>query len=198
MSRPINTDNRERILEVARCLIYKNGFNSVSMDDIAVKAALKKANLFHYYPTKEELGLAVFEYATRDFHEKWSARFQADVEPVELVEEMFDGTRRGMQKQGCGGGCLIGNLAQELSDSNEKFRRKISALWQGWHRQLTTYFSRYKAAGYFRKSFDSYAGAEAVLALYQGSLLFCKATRRARVINSSKQMVVCFLKASKG
>ena len=65
MSRRPNIELREKILCSAHRLIYKSGFKGVSMEDIAEAAGIKKANLFHYYPTKEALGLAVFDFAVQ-------------------------------------------------------------------------------------------------------------------------------------
>jgi TetR/AcrR family transcriptional regulator, transcriptional repressor for nem operon len=198
MARLPNTEAREKILEAAHDLFYTNGFKGVSMDDVAVSAGIKKANLFHYYPTKERLCLAVFEWATRGFQERWAARLRADQDPIALIGDLFDNTRRGMQKQGCCGGCFIGNIAQEVSDSSEAVRQEVAAHLKAWHRQLTTYFSRHQAAGYFHRDFNASAAAQAVLCLFEGALLFAKATRDAQALGHAKRMAISFLEGERG
>ena len=193
MSRPPNTEARERILDAAHDLIYRNGFKGVSMDAIAEAAGVKKANLFHYYPTKDALGLAVFDYAIRGFQERWAEKLKADGDPVDMVDELFAGTKSGMEQRGCCGGCFIGNLAQELSDSNEKFRQRFSDHFQSWQRLLSTYFARHQAAGTFGPGFDPQSAASAVLSLFEGALLFAKATRQTSPLENGRQMATQYL-----
>ena len=61
----VNVGARQRILEAARKLFHERGLRGVSMEDVAGAAGIKKANLFHYYPTKESLELAVLDQAAR-------------------------------------------------------------------------------------------------------------------------------------
>jgi TetR/AcrR family transcriptional regulator len=63
MARKPNTEARRRILEAARELFLERGLRGVSMEEVAGAAGIKKANLFHYYPRKESLELAVLEQA---------------------------------------------------------------------------------------------------------------------------------------
>ena len=75
MPRTLNLEARENILRSAMGLIHARGFRDVSMEDVAESAGLKKANLFHYYPTKEALGLATLDYAVRPQREMLAERF---------------------------------------------------------------------------------------------------------------------------
>ena len=52
-------DTRERILRAAETLFSKNGFDAVSMQDIAERAGVSKANVFHHFDSKNDLYLAV-------------------------------------------------------------------------------------------------------------------------------------------
>jgi TetR/AcrR family transcriptional regulator, transcriptional repressor for nem operon len=195
MARPTNVEALERMLEAAHKLIYERGFKGVSMDTIAEAAKVKKPTLFHYFPTKESLGLAVFEHATQGFHERWASRLSAEHDPISAVERMFDDTREGMEQCACAGGCFVGNLAQELSDHSERIRRKVAEHLQAWQAQFTDYFAACKAAGWFSKDFEPEVGAQSVLSLYEGALLFAKATRRPDALDNAKKMAVGYLAA---
>jgi TetR/AcrR family transcriptional repressor of nem operon len=194
MSRPPNLAMRERILESAHDLIYRNGFKGVSMEQIADASGLKKANLFHYFPTKDLLAVAVFDFATRGFEERWSVRLTASTDPVDLVQSIFDETMRGMSDCGCNGGCFIGNLAQELSDCNETVRQRVANHWLTWQRQLSAFLGRHQSAGYFRPGFQPADAAQSILALFQGTLLFAKATRDAAALGRSGHLAGDFLR----
>lgn len=50
---------KEAIIEAAEKLFYENGFDRVSMDQVAKEAEFTKRTLYQYFPGKEELYFAV-------------------------------------------------------------------------------------------------------------------------------------------
>ena len=52
---------KRRILEEAEHLIHLQGYRGTSLDEIARRCRMTKANLLHHFKSKEELGLAVLE-----------------------------------------------------------------------------------------------------------------------------------------
>lgn len=59
-------DATTRILAAAEALFSKHGFDAVSMNAIAEKAKVSKANIFHHFSSKKALYLAVLRVACRD------------------------------------------------------------------------------------------------------------------------------------
>lgn len=53
--------SREKILEVAEARFAQRGFAGVGMREVALAAGLGKSSLFHHFPTKAELWVAVLE-----------------------------------------------------------------------------------------------------------------------------------------
>jgi TetR/AcrR family transcriptional regulator, transcriptional repressor for nem operon len=194
MSRKVNLEARRRIVEKARELFYQRGLKGVSMEEVAAAAGIKKANLFHYYPSKESLELAVLEMAAeearRQLEEQFSARSR---DPVGAVALMFEQAGRGMNERRCRGGCFFGNIAQEVSDHNETIRVQVSEFLRFWTERLAAFLDRGRASGYFRSELEPRSAAEAILALFEGALLFSKASRRSDPVESSKRMAVAYL-----
>lgn len=56
-------DTAARILAVAEALFAEHGFDAVSLQTIATRAGISKANIFHHYVSKEALYLAVIKHA---------------------------------------------------------------------------------------------------------------------------------------
>jgi TetR/AcrR family transcriptional regulator, transcriptional repressor for nem operon len=191
MSRKPNLEMREKILCSAHGLIFKHGFKGVSMDDVARAAGLKKANLFHYYPTKEALGMAVFDAALTELQTKIRQMLESrNGDPIETVETMFDEACGGMKKSGCSGGCFVGNMAQELSDYNETMRQRVASHMQEWRRQWTGFLEEYQRKGYFRGDLDPERAASGLLCLFEGAMIFCKASKNVNALEDAKQMAV--------
>ncbi|MDE2291542.1 MAG: TetR/AcrR family transcriptional regulator [Elusimicrobia bacterium] len=197
MSRQPNLEARERIVKAAYGLMYARGFQDVSMEDVAAAAGLKKANLFHYYPTKEALGLAVFDYASTQMRAKMEESLRTEEDPIRLVEGMFSEGAEGMEASRCRGGCFIGNLAQELSDHYEKMRVRVSGHIKDWTGQLAAALERARARGQFRKDMKCRESAEAILSLFEGATLLSKANKETEPMENAKGMAVAYLKGFK-
>lgn len=58
---PVRTDAAKRILTAARLLFTERGFEGVSIRDIAARADVSKANVFHHFRNKAALYDAVLE-----------------------------------------------------------------------------------------------------------------------------------------
>ncbi len=57
----INT--KQKIIEAARKSFAEKGYNGVSMSEIAKEAKVKKALIYYYFPSKEELFYEVWHYS---------------------------------------------------------------------------------------------------------------------------------------
>jgi TetR/AcrR family transcriptional regulator, transcriptional repressor for nem operon len=193
MARPENTEARERILQSAQQLIFESGLKGVSMADVAVAAGLKKANLFHYYPTKDALALAVFDFASASAKQWFVVKFSGESDPVRAVERIFDETVESMKANSCTGGCFVGNAAQELADENEQVRLRLAEIFVFWVDQLAAFLDRARAFGHFRTDFQPRRTAEAVVALFEGSVLLAKTRKDSGPIESAKELAVGYL-----
>lgn len=191
-----NPARRERILHEAQQLFYSQGLKGVSMDAVAAAVGIKKANLFHYFPSKEALELSVLERFSADLRLRLSAQFAATSEdPIGSVARMFEEAARGMRRRRCRGGCFAGNLAQEASDHRESVRVRVAHLLRFWVAEVARLLERGRASGFFRRELEPQPAAEAILSLFEGSLLFSKASRHAGVIESSRDMAIGYLEA---
>lgn len=65
MSTAQNT--RERIVELGRDYMQRIGYHSFNYKQIALELNIKNASIHHYFPSKEDLGLAVIEKDRQDF-----------------------------------------------------------------------------------------------------------------------------------
>lgn len=57
-----STETRQRIVEAAIAEFAENGYNSGSTQQIAVRAGLSSAQIFYYFPKKEDLLHAVLDH----------------------------------------------------------------------------------------------------------------------------------------
>jgi TetR/AcrR family transcriptional repressor of nem operon len=195
MPRVANLEARQRILDTAHRLFYTSGLNAVSMDAVASAAGMKKANLFHYYPSKASLELAVLDHAAQGMNERIARVARQSFDPVGAVQRIFDEAAAVMRASECSGGCFFGNLAQETADGNETIRQKVAEHLEAWTMALAAFLDRWRQTGYFHQDFQPAVAAQAILSLLEGALLFSKASKSPEPVVSAKHLAVAYLEA---
>jgi AcrR family transcriptional regulator len=171
---PARTDRDERrdaILKVAHAAFLSDGYAATSMSSIAARVGGSKATLYYYFPSKEELFLAVIDEKCRDAHATL-ADILADVSD-------FPHTLRSLTDT---------VIRMILDDNNIAIRRLITAesarfseLGRGFYAcgrekgiaTLTEFFARAQRAGGLKLG-PPYAMAMTFLSLCEGELLIRK------------------------
>ena len=193
MSRRPNPEARQRIVEAAHNLFLQHGYHGVSVDDVAKTIGMKKANVFHYYPTKEDLAYAVICHAAEESKTKFFAECIGKKDPKRIVRALFDTRIRLMQSEDGASGSLIANFAQEVSGFNEKLREKIAASMQSWIDEISGVFAEAKAAGKFRRDFQPERTARAVLSMLEGAVLLAKAEKNVAALRCAADAAIRYV-----
>ena len=193
MSRKPDPSLRARILEEAEHLMHLRGYNGTSLDEIALRCKMTKANLIHHFHSKEDLGLAVMDFKIDCYKAAFEKTLSGCSGPERAVAELFSRAASFQRGNGCRAGCLVGNMALEMSDINERFRERAGRFFSGWAKALERQLRELKERGCYPPSFDPRGGAEAVLSLYEGSIMLARARRDpsviARVAKEARRLV---------
>ncbi|MEW6367589.1 MAG: TetR/AcrR family transcriptional regulator [Acidobacteriota bacterium] len=198
MARKPDTVARERLLETALRLYHQDGFDGVSMEDVARAAKIKKANLFHYFPSKRALMQAVLDRVIEGLREVVLARFgSTGNDPVATVDEMFAETAAWMSQTKCRGGCFVGNTALAVSDRDEEIRGRVAQHFRFWRLTIAGFLWNWKERGYFRAEFDANRAAQSLVSLLEGAILVSKASRSADAVEGARDMARKYLEMHK-
>jgi TetR/AcrR family transcriptional regulator, transcriptional repressor for nem operon len=132
-----NTDTKVRILEAAADLFWQQGYTATGVAQILKVAAAKSGSLYYFFPTKEDLLLAVLErYKEGLWPMVIQPAFDRVSDPIERIFAVLDGYRRMLLATGCSKGCPIGNLALELADSHPAARALLAQNFTGWRQAI--------------------------------------------------------------
>ncbi|MBI5248712.1 MAG: TetR/AcrR family transcriptional regulator, partial [Desulfomonile tiedjei] len=80
---------KARVLETASRLINEKGFCNTSINDIIQATGVKKGNLYFYFPSKEDLSLAILEEANKQFMAFLSRSLQGE-RPLDKLSNFLD------------------------------------------------------------------------------------------------------------
>jgi AcrR family transcriptional regulator len=173
----MNNPTRERLVESARTLFWEQGYTATGIAQILKRSDAGSGSLYHFFPTKEDLLLAVLEWYKANLGPAVIEPVLARVgDPIERIFGILDGYRRGLLATGFLRGCPIGNLALELADSHPSARELIAANFTGWREAIERCLA--DAAGRLPDSVDRPALALFVLTTMEGAVMLARAYRQ--------------------
>jgi TetR/AcrR family transcriptional repressor of nem operon len=175
---------RDQILDGAERLIHLRGYRGTSLDDVLRETGVGKGNFYYYFKSKEDLGYAIIRRVTRRLIDDGLAAAFADpaADPVEQVHRFLDRVVSTHRERNCVGGCPIGNLASELSDVHEGFRRRLAEIFAQWRRSVTDALGRARSSGRLGQRCEPAAVADFLVAGLEGAILLARVTRDIAVL----------------
>ncbi|MBZ5789407.1 TetR/AcrR family transcriptional regulator [Burkholderia contaminans] len=130
-------DTRERILQTASELFYREGTRAVGVDLIVAQAGVAKTSLYRHFATKDDLIEAFLLREDADFWAHWDAvAAQYRRTPREELDAQLQWIGERIARPGYRG-CPQINIAAEYADGNHPARKVAVAHKQELRRRLT-------------------------------------------------------------
>ena len=165
---------RDRLIDAARDLFYHQGYAATGIAQILKRADAKPGSLYHFFPTKEDLLIAVLEtYKELLWPIVIQPVFDRISDPIERIFGVLDGYRTMLRITGCTKGCPIGNIAIELADSHAQVRQLCADNFTGWRDAIQSCLD--DAAGRLPASVDRRPLASFVLTVMEGGVMQARA-----------------------
>ncbi len=168
-------ETREQILDAATRLIHIRGFNNTSIENILRESGVGKGNFYYYFKSKEELGYSILDRSLDRIRQGLLAsNFAPDKEPWQQILDFLQSPVEHVRRNGCTGGCPLGNLAVEMSDIHEGFRRRLEVAFDELRSRIEGSLMSADAQGTLRPGTDIPRLARFVLASLEGAFLLGK------------------------
>ncbi|WP_265528668.1 TetR/AcrR family transcriptional regulator [Sphingomicrobium marinum] len=172
----MNRESRRRIVEAAQELFWEKGYNSTSIADILSRTQLHSGSLYHFFPGKQDLLVAVLEHYRDGIEENLLSYAWTGVDdPVERIFALLNGYRTMLVTSDYAHGCPIGNLALEISEPDPQVRELIAANFDNWVDAVETCLKG--ASDRLPADTDTRALAEFILTIMEGGIMQARAHR---------------------
>ncbi|MES2986554.1 MAG: TetR/AcrR family transcriptional regulator [Pseudomonadota bacterium] len=167
---------KERIVIAAMELFWAKGYNSTSVSDILSRTQLNSGSLYHAFPGKQDILIAVLE-AYRDgiYPMLIDPAWDGVDDPVERVFALLAAYRRMILDTECTYGCPIGSLALELHEADPVVRDLLAANFNAWVGAIERCLA--DAADRLPASLDRRALGEFVLTTMEGGVMQARTHR---------------------
>ena len=170
-------DRRSEILDAAAQLITERGFRETSVDDVIKSSKLSgKSHFYHYFKSKEELGYEVLNRQFERFAERGLAILREPmIDPLERLYLFLDTVVAAQAQRGFKGGSPFGNLAAEMADAHEGFRKRIEIVFERWASQIQSLL--WEARPQLVDEVDAARLSRFIIATLEGALLMSRVQR---------------------
>ena len=187
------SDAKERLLKSAMELMHDQGFGAVGVSEICAHAGVKKGSFYHFFDSKQALALEVvesFRKGSRDFMESF---LLGTAPPLERLAAYLDGIY-GYHLSSCEvlgkqTGCPLANLALEMSTQDKTIRLSVLQAFEGQLALIESVLREASRAGDLPSEIDPRSGAETVLALVEGMVMFSKLQDSPEPLRNLKSQV---------
>ncbi len=178
----MNSDTRQRIVMTALEMFYVKGYNSTSIADILSRSQVHSGSLYHCFPGKQDLLVAVLEFYRDGIEDNLLSIAWADqTDPIEKIFALLNGYRIGLLMSDFQHGCPIGNLALEISEPDPRIRELLDVNFANWidavERCLNSANERLPAGT------DTHALAEFILTIMEGAIMQARTARDIAVFD---------------
>jgi TetR/AcrR family transcriptional regulator, transcriptional repressor for nem operon len=185
---------RERLLQAASREVYRHGFQSAGIDAILAATNVTKGALYHHFENKEALGHAIIEEIIAKLpRDRWLLPLQRsqDKDPIDALIGIVRAIPA--RPEDVRNGCPLVNLAQEMSQLDEQFRKRLERIFHAWQEGIALALRRGQDQGTVRRDLDPEEIASFLVAMVEGYEVLAKNAQDAKVWNIGIRNIVSWL-----
>jgi TetR/AcrR family transcriptional repressor of nem operon len=176
-------ESKERLLAAAKELVLAHGYAGMRVDAVCEKAGLTKGSFYHFFKSKEEIGIAILEWSMMKGGEILAnGPYTGISDPVERAFGFLEHVEHSSAALWANG-CILASFSMELADTSDRLNQVVVAMFT-------------QVIDYFAASFEPVAErwpelpsakelANEYLALLEGSIIFARVYRDSSRISSA-------------
>lgn len=176
---------RDTILDAAFCEIHRHGYQAASIANILAKTGLTKGALYHYFPAKQDLGLAVVDEIIRAGMQVmvFDPLRESD-DPFGTLMEIISRKVERVDLESVRLGCPLNNLMQEMSPLDEDFKNRLLAILKTWQGAIADALRRAQQQGRIGRDVDTKAVALFIVSSWEGCVGVAKNMQSVKAYRS--------------
>lgn len=188
------TDTRDRILGRMFQDIHKNGFQGLRADRVIADLGITKGALYHYFPSKDAIGLAVIEEIIGPTYLSFFRGLeQNQSHPIDLLQSHLHELGQKATPDDIYLGCPLNNLVQEMSPLNEDFRQRLKVVMDGMIHYSARALERGVQRGQVKPDTDCLAVASFMIAGMEGAYGVAKVQKSLSSFHRNIEQLIQYL-----
>ncbi len=173
---PRKTTTRERLITTAAELFWRQGYSQTGVNEIIQQAHATSGSFYHFFPTKEDLLLAVVDHVAEIFEtEVFDPASDGAGDAVDRLFAILENYRRLLLESGFTFASPMGSLAAEVSENHPPVRARLAEIQTAWTGRIEQLLMDSKES--FHRGVDHAALAGFVISVVEGAVLQARVAR---------------------
>ena len=184
---------REFIIKKTAPIFNRKGFAGTSLSDMTEATGLTKGSIYGNFTDKDEVALAAFEHNSKIVSGVIRAEMAKQAsyrDKLMVYVEVYGNFSKYTFFEG---GCPVMNTLVEADDTHPKLKEKAVEALLRWKDRLAGIIEEGIAAGEFTADTNAEDTAVTMIALFEGAVLFTKATGKMSykkaIMNSVEKLI---------
>jgi TetR/AcrR family transcriptional repressor of nem operon len=183
---------RDRLIFTALQLFAEKGYGSTSVADVRQSADVHSGSLYHFFPGKQDLLLAVLEaYRTGIGPMLLQPAWEGVDDPIEKIFALLARYRKSLTTTDCQYGCPIGSLALELHEPDPPVRELLARNFDAWVTAIKDCLDAARTR--LPKSLNRRELAEFILTTMEGAVMQARTYRDIKRYDSSVKQLRAYI-----
>jgi len=184
---------RERIVAAASGLMFERGVARTTIEDIQEAAQVSASQLYHYFTDKSALVMAVIDHQTDRVLDCQHQSLDR-LDSIAALQEWRDMMLGVLEGYNCAGGCPLGSLASDLSETDPVARAQLANSFAQWAELLRTGLAAMRERGELSEDADPDNLALAMLAAAQGGMLLSQVRRETKPLEVAVDAMIAHIR----
>ncbi|WP_372027136.1 TetR family transcriptional regulator C-terminal domain-containing protein [Tistrella mobilis] len=186
-----SADIPNRLLKAGRDLFWRDGYNATGILQITETAGVPKGSFYNHFPSKEAFAVAVIGQYGDHLQRSWDAMVAAappgaQATIAHVFNEMIAWHERAPDRPGC----LMGNLAAEITLSSDLCREALQTAHLAWRGRLAGLIREGQDKGELRRDLPAGLLSGLIWDAWEGALLRMKLERSAEPVRQSMTLLL--------
>ncbi len=185
---------KQQLLEAGMKMMQEKGYTNSGLQQVLDLVGVPKGSFYHYFESKEDFALEIIQHYDCNYTEAvLSCLNDHAYTPLERMRNYCLACREKIEKGSCTGGCLIGNLSQEMASQSERLRLKLDQVFARWRDLFASAIAEGQASGEIDKRYSAVELAELFLSGWEGAVLRAKSMRSTGPLDNFIKLVFGFM-----
>jgi TetR/AcrR family transcriptional regulator, transcriptional repressor for nem operon len=166
------TDTKQRIIEAAARAMIEKSYNGVGLNEILSAAGVPKGSFYHFFKSKENLGIAVIEMAAADKLERIRSFATLRTEsPLTRLRHLYEWVRQDISEGNVRTECVLCKLALEQASLSQPMREAIRSSFDQYKVLVAQIIREAQAVGEIDPNLDADSLSDFLSVSLQGALV---------------------------
>ncbi|MBU0944612.1 MAG: TetR/AcrR family transcriptional regulator [Proteobacteria bacterium] len=187
------TEARIKLLQTGLRLFAENGYNGTGIKEIVDEVGIPKGSFYNYFKSKEDFTVEIIQYYSDTLSVLWADIFAlGPQEPLAALRNSFEMILSHHEQSEVRTGCLVGNLAAEISEASDLCRQKMHHATITWKNRVAGYIRQGQRMGTIRDDIPSDGLTDFIWNAWEGALLNMKIVKSTAPVKECIRLLFDF------